>query len=144
MTSTVGILRQLGGDTRGAAAIEFAILGPLLISMLLGVLMVGMQMQTYNSLRAVAFDVNRYVVVEYQKGNKLSNGQIEQVAYSLASAEPYSLKRQFKATVPQAEEVMTGAKKFVLTVEYQPAAVNALIDVTPPKLTYDQSIIVVD
>ena len=65
-------LRQLRGDTAGSAVVEFGILAPTIITLFLGVVQVGMWMQTYNALRSVAAESGRYVAVEYQKSNNIS------------------------------------------------------------------------
>ena len=45
-------LRRLRRDDRGAAIIEFALLAPVLLGLMLGVLQMGLQMQSFNALRA--------------------------------------------------------------------------------------------
>ena len=82
------MLQRLRDDCDGAAMVEFALLAPIMLVMLFGVLMMGVQMQTYNALRGIAYDVNRYTVVEYQKANDLNASQISQVAASIARSSP--------------------------------------------------------
>lgn len=69
----IGILRRLRRNSTGAAVIEFGILAPVIVTLFLGILQVGMWMQSYNALRSVASDAGRYTAVQYQKANKISN-----------------------------------------------------------------------
>ena len=69
-------LRQLGNDRSGSVIVEFGILAPAIITLLVGVVQIGMWMQTYNALRSVAAESGRYVAVEYQKANRISNVQM--------------------------------------------------------------------
>ena len=41
-------------DESGSAVVEFALVGPVLIAMLMGVFHVGMAMQNYNALRSAS------------------------------------------------------------------------------------------
>ena len=71
------LLNRIRRNDTGAAAIEFALLSPALILMMIGVLQVGVAMQNYNALRGLSADVARYTMVQYQTGNTISNSQIE-------------------------------------------------------------------
>jgi Flp pilus assembly protein TadG len=134
-------LAALPRDERGGAVIEFAILAPLLLTMLVGVLMVGIQLQNYNALRSVAYDVSRYTVVEYQKSNKLDKDQIENVAFSIASHLPYGLASdRLDVDDEPGTTGITGASKFDVTYSYTPQ--NFLGYIHPPTITYTQTIIV--
>ena len=53
----LALFRRLRANARGAVAIEFALLGPAFIVMLLGVLQVGIGLQSYNALRNASADV---------------------------------------------------------------------------------------
>jgi len=86
----LSLLARLRRNHEGAAAIEFALVAPVLITMLLGVLMIGLHMQAYNSVRSAAFDTERFTVVEYQRQNEMLPAQIEQVAVAIATRSPYN------------------------------------------------------
>lgn len=137
--------RNVIDDTRGVAAIEFALLAPTLILLMMGVLTIGVHMQSFNSVRSIAFDANRYTVVEYQKNNKLDADQIEQVAKSIADSAPYSLPLE-RLTVAAAEvpSGITGAKRFNLTLTYVPLDLAMPMDIEPPTITKTHAIIVPD
>lgn len=67
------MLKRLSRDRSGSTIIEFAILAPAVATLFLGILQVGMSMQSYNALRSLAADTGRYVAVKYQKGQTISN-----------------------------------------------------------------------
>lgn len=65
--------RRFRSDRAGSAIIEFGILAPAILTLFVGILQVGLWMQSYNGLRSVAADAGRYVAVEYQKSNRINN-----------------------------------------------------------------------
>ncbi|MCA1662502.1 MAG: pilus assembly protein [Novosphingobium sp.] len=65
--------RRLAADRQGSAIVEFGILAPAILTLFIGILQVGMWMQSFNALRSVAADTGRYVAVEYQKSNQIDN-----------------------------------------------------------------------
>lgn len=139
------IATRLRRQTSGSVTVEFALLAPMFLAMLFGVLAIGTQMQDYNSMRSVGYDVNRRVVIEYQKDNKLTKEQIEALAYLVAEASPYNLTlNQFYAVAEKKDSGMTGAKKFELTMVFTPFNVSSVIGVKPPTFTQKQAIIVPD
>lgn len=84
-------VRQLQQDSRGAAVIEFALLAPVFFTMLLGVFQVGVYLQNYNAVQSLASDSARFVMVEYQKNNTLTDEQIRSVLLGEAVNAPYLL-----------------------------------------------------
>ena len=64
---------RLFADSRGSAIVEFGILAPAIVMLFVGILQIGLWMQSYNALRSVAADTGRYVAVEYQKSNQINN-----------------------------------------------------------------------
>lgn len=136
-----GLLRA----TDGAAMIEFAILAPAILSMMLGVFQIGIGMQNYNALRAVAAETARYSVVNYQTSNKLSHTQLQNYARSIASGSPYLLKTdRFNATISQAAvQRVTGATEMTITVTYQVPTVLSVIGIDDIPLSFSRPIFVV-
>ncbi|WP_066773886.1 TadE/TadG family type IV pilus assembly protein [Croceicoccus mobilis] len=59
-------IRSLASDQRGAAAIEFALLGPLLVMMLFGLIETGRLFWTQHSLDEVAFATVRCMSISDQ------------------------------------------------------------------------------
>lgn len=137
------ILRPLGSDRTGSIITEFAILSPLLFLMMFGVLTAGVQLQSYNALRSVAYDVNRHTMIEYQKGNKLSAVQIEQVAAAIAGRPSYGLATdRFDIVASEEATPVTSAKRFLVSLTYTPPNLIGFSALQPPTLSFDQSIIV--
>lgn len=85
------MIKSLCRRNEGAAAVEFALVAPLLITMVLGVVQAGMWMGTYNSMRSIANETGRWTTVEYQKGNRRANIDIAVEARRRATTAPYSL-----------------------------------------------------
>jgi len=84
-------LRTLPSDTQGGPLIEFALLAPIFILALIGVLQLAVYLQNYNAVRSVTSDGARYVMVEYQKNNTVTDEQIRSVVLGLAVNAPYLL-----------------------------------------------------
>ncbi len=135
-------LTRLRHDIGGVAAIEFALIGPAFIVMILGVLQVGMGMQGYNALRNLSADVARYSMVQYQTGNALSNSQIRAWARNHAQGSPYLLDPdRLEVTVADAPtQRVTGARELDITVTYQATSVLEFIDIEGPTMDFHRPI----
>lgn len=118
--SARGIITRLAGDIRGAAAIEFALLGPALLVMLFGVLQVGLGLQSYNAMRNLSADVARYAMVQYQTGNELSNSQLRTFARNHAQGAPYMMDPdRLEVLIDDAEtQRVAGARELNIEVSY--------------------------
>lgn len=137
--------RNLVKDQSGSTMVEFAILAPAIIGLLFGVFQVGIGMQAQNALRSIAQETSRFAVVEYQKGNEITDATIETWAEDAAAAAPYLLNNTFDATVvsvPTPRVVGTFEKTITLT--YTPPAVVPLVNWVSPQLTFSRPIIVLD
>jgi Flp pilus assembly protein TadG len=128
----------------GATTIEFAILAPVMFVMLLGVLQVGMAMQSYNSLRGIAADIARIVAVEYQKSNELTNAQIQILGTTTAIQAPYLLDNEsVLVTVSDADpQRVPDAKELALTISYTVPSVLTFIDLPSTTIRYKYPIFV--
>ncbi len=114
-------LTRLGRDEQGGPTIEFALLFPAIFTLLFGVLQIGLQMYSFNAIRSVASDTARYTMVEYQKDDKLTAGQVESRAIAIAANTPYTLtSADFDATVTTPATDITGMIKFQLDITYTP------------------------
>lgn len=129
----------------GSAAVEFALIAPLLFALLLGVLQIGVGMQNYNAIRAVSADVARYAVINYQTGNRLSRTQLQDYTYGVASAPPYGLQRnRITASVTQAEvQRVTGATEYTIQLDYTVPSVLGMLGVAEIPMTYTRAIFVI-
>ena len=139
------IMRSIFQNRRASVIVEFAIIGPVLIMLLLGILWTGIQMQKFNALRSIAADVERYTVVEYQKNNKLGALQIKDVATSKAVRPPYGLTGdQLDVEVTQVASPMSGTKAYSLKLTYTPYDDLKGFGVPAIQMRYSQSIYVSD
>lgn len=136
----------LRDDTRGAAVVEFALIGPILLILLFGVLQVGIALQNYNAVRNVSADVARYAMVQHQSGNNLSNSQVQTYAVTHAQGPPYLLLgERVNATITTAAtQRVAGARELQITVTYQ---VNSMLDfagIGGPFVSYTRPIFLID
>jgi Flp pilus assembly protein TadG len=135
---------RLLGSRRGAAAVEFALLAPAFIVMLLGVLQVGIGMQNYNALRSVSADVSRYAMVQYATGNRLSSEQLRAYALATGISAPYLLDRSaFDAGVEEATaQRVSGATELTLRLDYQVPSLFSTMGLEGPYINYTRPIFV--
>lgn len=137
--------RTILRDDRGATLVEFAILAPAVIGLMLGVLQIGMSMQSYNAMRSVAADGARMASIEYMKENEIDNAEIRDRTKTIATGAPYLFQDSVQVTV---EDVIpsrvTGAKEKTLTIRYTPPNVIALIEFANPELVYSRPMFLID
>ena len=137
------LLRRIRADRTGGVLVEFAILSPVIFALLFGVMQMGLQMFSYNALRAVATDTARYTFVEYQKSNRVSTEQIEDQARAIAVAPPYGLQfDNFDATVTNPSSSIPGTNLLQLQLTYVPMNFLDFIGVGAPTITVTREIYV--
>ena len=137
--------RLVTREEDGAAIIEFALLAPLLISFLIGVLQIALLVQTQNAMRSVASDTARYAIVEYQKKTPVTDAKVRDSAEKLGKSPQYQMANNFSASVDNAStQRVDGALEKTITVTYTPPAILPLIDFTSPKLSYSRPIFLID
>jgi len=138
------ILARIASDRSGAALVEFALVAPLIIAAIFGVLQVGMAMQSYNAIRNVTADTARYALVEYQKGQEPSNATIRTEALSIADGSPYLLKeRNLNIEIENAAtQRIQGVKEMVITVSYTIPTILPLPEYAAPTISHSQAIFV--
>ena len=138
------ILHRLLKDTTGAAAIEFALLGPAFIVMMLGVLQVGMGLQSYNAMRNVAADVGRYAMVQYQTGNTITTSQLKTWTRNHARGTPYLLDDdRLTVTITEETSRVAGADELSIKIEYQLTSVLKFIKIDGPTIDYTRPVFLV-
>ena len=133
-------LRDIRLDSTGAAALEFALVGPALIAMLLGVMQIGVGMQNYNALRNVSTEVARYAMVQYATGNNLTNNQLNAYAYNVSENAPYLLQdsRLVAKVTDAATQRVTGATEKTLKLDYQIPSLLDSMGLHGPRITYNR------
>lgn len=142
MTRLLSTLRR---DRQGSVIIEFALIGPVLLTMLMGVLQIGIGMQNYNALRAVSADVARFAVVSAQDGNAVSVTSLEARADLIASRAPYGLvATRFQSTVSVAgTQRIAGAIEYNVQLQYNVPTLLGFVGVGAIPLSYNRPIFVV-
>ena len=138
------LLRCLARETAGSTLVEFALIGPTVMLLMIGVLQVGMALQSYNAIRNVAAETARFAVVEYQRGLEPTTGALEAKAEAIASATPYMLKADaFAATVADAAtQRVDGARELTITVTYTIPTVLPFDDWSSPSINFSRPIFV--
>ncbi|KUO49685.1 MAG: hypothetical protein APF78_12545 [Sphingomonadales bacterium BRH_c3] len=131
-------------DARGSTIIEFALLAPVLIVATIGVFHVAIYMQNYNSLRSIASDTARRVMIEYQKENQVSPIEIEAIARSIAVGAPYLLETdQLQVTVTQAgTSRVQDATEMDIAIAYLGEDFLPLVNIDALNMTYSRPIFV--
>ena len=137
---------RLVRDNRGNAIVEFALLAPLFFMMLFGVMQVGVWLQNYNAVQSLASDGARYVMVEYQKNNALSDEQIRTVILGEAVNAPYLLDSdQLTITVDRsAESRVDGASEISLSMNYQLNNFIPFVELPLSSIKYSRPVWVVE
>ena len=136
-------LRQLGNDRSGSVIVEFGILAPAIITLLVGVVQIGMWMQTYNALRSVAAESGRYVAVEYQKANRISNVQMALWARNHAISGYLFKSSQLNTSVVDAgTQSITGVTEKTLTLNYTMDSFMGVIGIPDIPVSFSRPIFV--
>jgi len=139
------IVRRLLGDRAGAAAIEFALLAPVFIALMMGVVEVGIYMQNYNAVRSLASDASRFAAVEYQKSNKLDATALEANIEAMGQSSPYNLiASQLTVSVNEVSSRVNGAKEFQLDIAYDLPNIIGGTSIDDITLNYSRPIFVID
>ena len=136
--------RKLLHDQRGVSAIEFALLTPILICMLLGVMQAGLYMQAHNALSSITNDMSRFMSVEYQRQNKVTNDLLESYAYTRAVSPPYLLQgEKLSVEALDAEsQTIANVREIKLVLKYRVPDIMAFASFGAMNLSYTRSIYV--
>ena len=140
------VRRTLADDQAGSAAIEFGLIAPVFLTMLLGVFQVGVWMQAYNAMRNAVTETARSVAVEYQTDNKLTDVQIESTGLAVATTSPYLLDPDSIdiAVDSPAAQSFPGARELTLTMTYQLPTFLDFAGISGPEISYSRSLFVVN
>jgi Flp pilus assembly protein TadG len=138
-------LTNLLRRTDGSVAIEFAILAPVLITMLFGVLQIGLGMQQYNALRSIAAETARYAAVERQKGVAYNATDVANRARTIATGAPYGLLgTRLTTSAPTATtQRVTGATEYTLTITYNTPTFLGIMGMSDIPITFTRPVFVV-
>ena len=139
-------LCRLTANERGASAVEFALLAPVFISLMLGVVEVGMYMQNYSAVRSLASDASRFAAVEYQKNNVITEDVLEANIKAIGVASPYALNdARLTVTVAEVSPArVNGAREFDLDISYALPDIIGGTTIDDFAVTYSRSLFVLD
>jgi Flp pilus assembly protein TadG len=116
--------------------LEFALLSPLLIFLLVGTLQVGIMLQSYSALHHVTADVARHAMVQYATGNHLDDTELTLFARGKATAPPYMLTSTLVVTVTDtATPQIAGTTEKALTITYQIPSLLSSMGLNGPSIT---------
>lgn len=139
------VLRRLGGDRTGGALVEFALLAPLFIAMMIGVLQIGVYMQNYTAVRSLASDAARFATVEYQKSNDMSASDMEDNIKAMAIGSPYNLtETSLRVLVTPATSPVSGALKYDMAISYDVPSFISGVGFSDITLDYSRPLFVID
>jgi Flp pilus assembly protein TadG len=144
MNRLLALYRRLRPQQEGAVIIEFALLAPVLIAMMLGILQLGFAVQNYNAVRNVSADVARYALIQYTTGHPLTNDAVIAQAESIAEGPPYLLSpsRLDVASTDVTSPQVTGTFEKTLTITYQIPTIFDHFGLHGPSISYSRSLIV--
>lgn len=140
----------LRSDTAGSVAVEFALIGPAMLAMLLGVLQIGIGMQNYNALRSVSAEVARYAVINAQDAAAQSNmtlrdtnEELEDYAVEIATVAPYGLQAsKLTAKVTSVPTRVDGASERMIELRYNIPSVLGVIGINSIPITYTRPVFI--
>ena len=146
----IGVFRGLRRNITGAAIIEFGILAPAIVTLFLGILQVGMWMQSYNALRSVAADTGRRVAVCYQIGTYLGDcanmsQNIQMATWARDRAIDHYLFNSADVSTDvtdAANQRITGVTEKTLTLTYKFKSVMAIVGIEDQNVSYSRPIFV--
>lgn len=144
MSLPVAFFHRLKRHERGAVIVEFALLAPVLIAMMLGILQIGLAVQNYNAVRNVSADVARTAMISYINGHPMTNDSVILLAQQTADGAPYLLSPN-RLTV-DAQDVatpqVTGTTEKTLTISYRIPTIFDSFGLRGPQISYERSLIV--
>ena len=137
--------KRLAGDVAGGTLVEFALLAPVFIGMIMGVVQIGTYMQNYSAVRSLASDAARFTAVEYQKSNTLGETELQADIVAMGAVAPYNLSadRLSVAVNEVTPSDVDGSRKFDMTITYQVPSFMSGIGFSDIALNYSRPIYVI-
>lgn len=134
-------LGHLGRDQRGGVLVEFALLAPVFLTLLVGVVQVGIHVQNTNAVRNLAADGARMAVVQYQRGNELSTEQIAGAIEAAGVGPKYNLNvDRLDVVVTEPASRIAGVREMNISITYNAPNFLAFVDDAALDLAYERPV----
>lgn len=134
-------LDRIGSDHRGSVLVEFALLAPVIIALLIGVVQVGLHVQNSNAVRNLASDGARMATVAYQRGNQLTAEQVGIMIRSEGVGGKYNLDTdRLEINVTQPTSRIGGVREMRIQITYDPPNFLSFAGVSALRLTYERPV----
>jgi hypothetical protein len=141
MGATSNSLSHLSRDQRGGVLVEFALLAPALLTLLIGVFQVGVHVQNSNALRNLASDGARWAMVQYQRGNILTTEQVEMGIFAQGTGPKFNLdENRLDVSVTQPVSRVAGTSEMTISITYDAPTFLGFIDVPELALSYERPV----
>lgn len=134
-------LMAAASDRRGSVLVEFALLAPVFLTLLVGVIQIGLHIQNSNAVRNLASDGARFAVVEYQRNQKSSTSIIETWIRSQGVGPKYNLNTdRLGVSVTTQSTRITGTTEMKISITYDAPDFLAFVPGDVLQLTYERPV----
>ena len=131
----------LARDERGGTLVEFALVSPIMLTLLFGVIQVGLHVQNANAVRNLAADGARAAVVEYQRGNSLSANQIAAEIRARGVGPKYHLNLdRLDVVVTEEASRIGGVDEMSIAISYDMPNYLAFVDLSDLTIEYERPV----
>jgi len=139
-------LHGIARDRTGGALVEFALLAPVFIGMVIGVLQIGTYMQNYTAVRSLASDAARFTAVEFQKSNALTTSELQADIVAMGATSPYNLDgNRLNVHIDEiTPSDVNGSRKFDMDITYQVPSFMSGVGFSDIALDYSRPLYVID
>ena len=133
--------KRLARDERGGTLVEFALVSPIMLTLLFGVIQVGLHVQNANAVRNLAADGARAAVVEYQRGNSLSANQIAAEIRARGVGPKYNLNLdRLDVVVTEEASRIGGVDEKSIAISYDMPNYLAFVDLSDLTIEYERPV----
>lgn len=131
----------ISDDQRGGVLVEFALLAPAFLTLLVGVIQIGMHIQNSNAVRNLASDGARFAVVQYQRDQQSSTDIIETWIRSRGVGGRYNLDTdRLGVTVTPQTTRIAGTIEMNIQITYDAPDFLAFVPGDVLQLTYERPV----
>ena len=130
----------------GSTIVEFAMLAPVLITMMVGIFQVGVMVQNYNAVRSVAADIARHAMIQFTVGQPMTETAMGDYGTGIAEAAPYFMSdsRLHVSVTPVTTPQVASTIEKTLTITYRVPSFIESFGLRGPTISYSRPIIVTD